>query len=75
MRMPTRHGDGEGGTSREVIDRCAGSIRRGIGNGASEERSGLSGETREGEAQSLDAIERMAALAGVGQGRTSVEAG
>ena len=73
--MPTRHGDGEGSTDREVIDRCAGSIRRGIGNGTSEERDGLSGETREGEAQGLNAIERMAARAGVGQGRSSVEAG
>ena len=36
MRMPTRHGDGEGSMGREDIDRCAVSIRRGIGNGASE---------------------------------------
>jgi hypothetical protein len=64
MRMPTRHGDGEGSTDREVIDRCAGSIRRGIGNGTSEERSGLSGETREGEAQGLNDILGMAAFSG-----------
>jgi hypothetical protein len=38
MRMPTRPGDGEGSTRREVIDRCAVSIRRGIGNGTSEGR-------------------------------------
>lgn len=76
MRMPTRRGVGEGSTSREAIDdRCAGPIRRGNGNGTLEERSRLSGETREGEAQSLNAIARMAARAGVGQGRMSVEAG
>ncbi len=39
MRMPTRHGDGEGRTGREVIDGCAVSIRRGIGNGTTEERN------------------------------------
>ena len=75
MRMPTRRGVGEGSTSRKVIDRCAGSIRRGNGNGTSEERSRLSGEAREGEVQSLNAVERTAAGAGVGQGRMSVEAG
>jgi hypothetical protein len=48
MRMPTRHGDGEGSTDREVIDRCADPIRRGIGHGTPEQRDGLSGETREG---------------------------
>ena len=36
MRMPTRHGDGEGSMGREDIDRCTVSIRRGIGNGTSE---------------------------------------
>ncbi len=75
MRMPTRREVGEGSTSREAIDRCAGLIRRGNGNGTLEERSRLSGETREGEAYSLNAIARMAARAGVGQGRMSVEAG
>jgi hypothetical protein len=44
MRMPTRHGDGEGSMEREVIDRCAVSIRRGIGNSTSEERD----ESRQG---------------------------
>ena len=44
MRMPTRHGDGEGSMGREVIDRCAVSIRRGIGNSTSEERD----ESRQG---------------------------
>src|SRR5271166_6052139 len=48
MRMPTRHRDGAGSTGWEVIDRCTGSIRRGNGRGASEERDGLSGETRFG---------------------------
>ena len=48
MRMPTRHRDGAGRTGWEVIDRCTGSIRRGNGRGASEERDGLSGETRFG---------------------------
>ena len=38
MWMPTRHGDGEGRTGREVIDRCTVSIHRGIGNGTSEGR-------------------------------------
>ena len=48
MRMPTRRRDGEGSTGWEVIDRCTGSIRRGNGRGASEERDGSSGETRFG---------------------------
>jgi hypothetical protein len=75
MRMPTRLVVGEGSTSREVIDRCAGLIRRGNGNGTLEERSRLSGETRAGEVKSLNAIARMAARAGVGQGHMSIEAG
>ena len=62
MRMPTRHRDGAGSTGREVIGRCTGSIRRGNGRGASEERSELSGETRLGEAQGLNAIFGVAAL-------------
>ena len=62
MRMPTRHRDGAGSTGREVIDRCTGSIPRGNGRGASEERSKSSGETRLGEAQGLNAIFGVAAL-------------
>ena len=54
--MPTRHGDGEGSTRREVIDRGAVSIRRGIGRGTSEERDGSSGETRFGRGTSLNAV-------------------
>jgi len=44
--MPTRHGDGEGSTSREAIDERTCSIRRGIGHGTLGERYGSSGETR-----------------------------
>jgi hypothetical protein len=76
MRMPTRHGDGEGSTGREVIDRCAVSIRRGIGNSTSEERDeGGQGRPVSGRGVGLDAILGVAARAGVGQGRWSVEAG
>ena len=54
--MPTRHGDGEGSMGREDIDASTCSIRRGIGNGTSEERDGSSGETRGGRGSDLDVI-------------------
>ena len=69
MRMPTRHRDGAGSTGWEVIDRCTGSIRRGNGRGASEERDGSSGETRLGEARVSTSSSGWRPRAGVGQGR------
>ena len=70
-----RHRDGAGSTGWEVIDRCTGPIRRGNGRGASEERDGLSVETRLGEAQVSTPSSGWRPRAGVGQGRKSVEAG
>ena len=64
MRTPTRRGDGEGRIHGEGIDMRTHGVRRGIGRGRSEERNGLSGETRWGGAQASNVILGMAAFSG-----------
>jgi hypothetical protein len=74
MRMPTLLPFGEGCMSEEAIDTRTHSIRRGSGHGTSESWFGQSGETRQGEGSGLD-VAKAAAMAGVGRGHMSVEAG
>ena len=75
MRMLTLRSFGEGRTCGEVIDTRTHTIRRGSGHGTSEGWFRNRGRPVVGEGRGLDAAERAAAPAGVGQGHMTAEAG
>ena len=75
MRMPTLRPFGEGCTSGEVIDTRTRSIRRGSGHGTLEKVMRVIGGDPFGARVAASTSRQAAALAGVGQGRTTVEAG
>ena len=68
MRMPIR-------MNGEAIDMCTRSIRRGSGHGTSKGWFEQSGETRHLARVAASTSLQAAAMAGVGQGDMSVEAG
>ena len=75
MRMPTLLPFGEGRVSGEAIDKSTRSIRRGSGHGTSEKVVRVIGGDPFGARVAASTSLRAAAQAGVGQGRTTVEAG
>ena len=75
MRMPTLLPFGEGRVSGEAIDMGTRSIRRGSGLGTSEKVVRVIGGDPFGARVAASTSLRAAALAGVGQGHTTVEAG
>ncbi len=74
-RAPTRRITGEGLSGRARIDMCARPVRRGSEHGTLEMVVRVIGGDPFGRAASLNVIVRMAARRGVGQGRSSDEAG
>ena len=74
-RTPTRLNNGEGSMGREVTDARTGSVRRGNGNGRQARRSGSLGEARDGRSGFPTSAERPAIRLGVGEARSTVEAG
>ena len=75
MRMPTLRSFGEGRTHGEVIDMRTHAIRRGSGHGTLEGEFAVTGGDPSRVRVAASTSRQAAAMAGVGQGRTSVEAG
>ena len=75
MRMPTLRSFGEGRTRGEVIDMRTHAIRRGSGHGTSEGRFAVTGGDPSRARVAASTSRKAAAMAGVGQGHKSVEAG
>jgi hypothetical protein len=74
-RMPILRPFGEGCMSGEAIDTCTRSIRRGSGRGASEGWFVVTGGDPSRTRVAASTSRQAAALAGVGQGHTTVDAG
>src|ERR1700738_2307315 len=75
MRMPTLRSFGEGRTCGEAIDTRTHAIRRGSGHGTSEGWFVVTGGDPSRTRVAASTSRQAAALAGVGQGHTTVEAG
>ena len=76
VRTPTRLHNGEGRVNGEGIDMSTRLVRRGSGHGTPEKvMRVIGGRPVVGEGRGLDAAERAAAPAGVGQGHMTAEAG
>jgi hypothetical protein len=75
MRMPTLLPFGEGCMSGEAIDMCTRSIRRGSGHGTSERWFVVIGGDPSLARVAASTLHKATAMAGVGQGHWSVEAG
>ena len=75
MRMPTLLPFGEGCMSGEAIDTCTRSIRRGSGHGTSERWFVVIGGDPSLARVAASTSRKATAMAGVGQGHWSVEAG
>jgi len=75
MRMPTLRPFGEGCTSGEAIDTRTRLIRRGSGHGTSEKVVRVIGGDPLVARVAASTSRKAAVIAGVGQGRRTVEAG
>ena len=75
MRMPTLRSFGEGRTCGEVIDTRTHAIRRGSGHGTSEGWFAVTGGDPSRARVAASTSRKAAAMAGVGRGRMTVEAG
>ncbi len=75
MRTPTRRITGEGRAKGEGIDTCTLSVRRGSEHGTLDKVVRVIGGDPRRRGFGLNVIPGMTARAGVGQGRSRVEAG
>jgi hypothetical protein len=75
MRMPTHRSNGEGRTRGEAIDTRTHAIRRGSGHGTLEMVVRVIGGDPLVARVAASTLQQAAVIAGVGQGRMTIEAG